>query len=43
LSDHCEVFLPQRDGLLLTELLAEGVPLRVAETRIFERDRVAPR
>ena len=41
LSKHCDVFLPQRDGLLLSELLANGVPSDVAETRIFERDRLA--
>ena len=37
----CEVFLPQRDGLLLADLLRQGVPVEVAETRIFERDRSA--
>lgn len=37
----CDVFLPQRDGLLLADLLADGVPKGVAETRIFERDRLA--
>lgn len=41
LSTHCDVFLPQRDGLLLADLLADGIPLDIAETRIFERDRVA--
>ena len=41
LSSCCEVFLPQRDGLLLADLLREGVSLDVAETRIFERDRIA--
>jgi nucleoside 2-deoxyribosyltransferase len=41
LSAHCDVFLPQRDGLLLVELLARGIPQEVAETQIFERDRVA--
>lgn len=41
LAPHCEVFLPQRDGLLLAELLAHDVPKDVAETRIFERDRLA--
>ena len=43
LSAHCEVFLPQRDGLLLVDMLAEGIPKDVAETRIFERDRQALR
>ncbi|MGI4745816.1 MAG: nucleoside 2-deoxyribosyltransferase [Janthinobacterium lividum] len=41
LERYCKVFLPQRDGLLLAELLREGVPLEVAETQIFERDRSA--
>ncbi|MEA1015390.1 nucleoside 2-deoxyribosyltransferase [Sphingosinicella sp. LY1275] len=41
LSSCCDVFLPQRDGLLLADLLREGVSLDVAETRIFERDRIA--
>lgn len=41
LSPYCQVFLPQRDGLLLAELLASGVVQDVAETHIFERDRWA--
>lgn len=41
LAPHCEVFLPQRDGLLLADLLRQGVPADVAEVRIFERDRIA--
>jgi nucleoside 2-deoxyribosyltransferase len=41
LIPYCEVFLPQRDGLLLVDLLAGGVPRDVAEMRIFERDRSA--
>jgi nucleoside 2-deoxyribosyltransferase len=41
LKTNCDVFLPQRDGLLLAELLASGMPPNVAETRIFERDRLA--
>ena len=41
LSEHCDVFLPQRDGLLLAQLIADGVPRDIAETRIFERDRLA--
>lgn len=36
-----DVFLPQRDGLLLVDLLAEGYSLEIAETLIFERDRSA--
>jgi nucleoside 2-deoxyribosyltransferase len=41
LEGLCDLFLPQRDGLLLAELLRDGVPLEAAETRIFERDRSA--
>lgn len=41
LSICCDVFLPQRDGLLLANLLRDGIPLDIAETRIFERDRIA--
>lgn len=41
LSEYCDVFLPQRDGLLLADLLANGIPREVAETQIFERDRSA--
>lgn len=41
LNPYCDIFLPQRDGLLLAELLADGVPKDAAETRIFERDRLA--
>lgn len=40
-SSCCNVFLPQRDGLLLADLLRDGVSLDIAETRIFERDRIA--
>lgn len=32
------VYLPQRDGSLLTEMVAAGVPLVVAEQRIFAQD-----
>lgn len=41
LEQCCDVFLPQRDGLLLAELLADGMGLEAAETLIFERDRAA--
>jgi nucleoside 2-deoxyribosyltransferase len=41
LVPYCEVFLPQRDGLLLADLLADGVSREIAETRIFESDRWA--
>lgn len=38
LEAHADVFLPQRDGALLEELVARGVPLLVAEQRVFEQD-----
>jgi nucleoside 2-deoxyribosyltransferase len=41
LEVHFDVFLPQRDGLLLARLLDEGVPIEAAEMLIFERDRSA--
>lgn len=41
LEGLCDVFLPQRDGLLLADLLSEGIPREVGETRVFERDRAA--
>lgn len=34
----CTVFLPQRDGTLLTSMLAAGVPQLVAERRVFLQD-----
>jgi nucleoside 2-deoxyribosyltransferase len=37
----CDVFLPQRDGLLLVDLIRDGVSPEFAEMRIFERDRIA--
>lgn len=41
LSSSCDVFLPQRDGLLLADLLRNGVSPDIAEIRIFECDRMA--
>lgn len=38
LSPYVDVFVPQRDGYLLSDMLAAGVPLVVAERRIFEQD-----
>jgi len=38
LRPHVDVFVPQRDGYLLSDMLAAGVPLVVAERRIFEQD-----
>jgi nucleoside 2-deoxyribosyltransferase len=41
LEDYVNVFLPQRDGALLVDMLAAGVPQCVAERRVFEQDCVA--
>jgi nucleoside 2-deoxyribosyltransferase len=38
-----EVFLPQRDGALLVEMLSGGVPQLVAERRVFLQDTEAMR
>lgn len=38
LSADASVFLPQRDGDLLTRLLAEGCSLEVARRRIYDAD-----
>ena len=38
LEEYAEVFLPQRDGAILAELVAGGVPLEVAEQRVFDQD-----
>ncbi len=43
LEAFASVFLPQRDGSLLVEMIAAGVPLAVAESRVFEQDRQAMR
>jgi nucleoside 2-deoxyribosyltransferase len=36
-----DVFLPQRDGSLLVNMLKAGVALEVAERRVFEQDKQA--
>lgn len=41
LAELGEVFLPQRDGYLLTDMLIAGVSLEVAEQRVFSQDRAA--
>ena len=41
IEKHMDVFLPQRDGGLLVKLVNEGVPVQVAEQRIFEKDLAA--
>jgi nucleoside 2-deoxyribosyltransferase len=38
LECYVDVFLPQRDGTLLVDMLAAGVPQCVAERRVFEQD-----
>ncbi|MCF6116869.1 nucleoside 2-deoxyribosyltransferase [Mesorhizobium muleiense] len=38
---HANVFLPQRDGSLLVNMLTAGIALEVAERRVFEQDRQA--
>lgn len=38
---HVSVFLPQRDGSLLIDMVRAGVPVEVAERRVFEQDRYA--
>lgn len=39
----CTVFLPQRDGALLIDMLAAGVPQLVAESRVYLQDLEAMR
>jgi nucleoside 2-deoxyribosyltransferase len=43
IESHVNVFLPQRDGALLVDMLRAGVPHAVAERRIFEQDTRAMR
>lgn len=38
LSKHLGLFLPQRDGSLLADMLDAGVPLIVAQRRVYEQD-----
>src|ERR1700739_967842 len=38
LEKWCDVFLPQRDGRLLTELIARGMSVEQAYSFVFERD-----
>lgn len=38
LEGYLEVFLPQRDGELLTELVHGGMPVKAAQVRVFSRD-----
>ena len=41
LSDYVDVFLPQRDGSLIVDMIESGVSHAVAELRVFEQDRKA--
>jgi nucleoside 2-deoxyribosyltransferase len=38
LSDFCDVYLPQEDGALLVDLVANGMPVSEAKNTIFKRD-----
>lgn len=38
LGEHFDVFLPQRDGQLMTELISQGVSPQSARDQIFEAD-----
>lgn len=39
----CRVYLPQRDGALLVELVKDGMPLSLAEKHVFKQDMEAIR
>jgi len=41
LEEFVNVYLPQRDGGLISEMIAEGVPSTVAARRIFKGDMAA--
>lgn len=43
LALHVNVFLPQRDGELLVELIELGLPVDIAERRVFQNDQRAMR
>lgn len=38
LVNFCDVYLPQEDGALLIDLIAQGVPIEEAKNCIFARD-----
>lgn len=38
LSGLCDVYLPQEDGALLVDLVANGMPVNEAKSAIFSRD-----
>jgi nucleoside 2-deoxyribosyltransferase len=41
LFDYFDVFLPQEDGLLLTDLLSKGTPIKIAEKLVYKADILA--
>lgn len=41
LEDFVKVYLPQRDGGLMSTMIANGVPAEVAAIRVFRRDTAA--
>jgi nucleoside 2-deoxyribosyltransferase len=38
LEEHVQVYLPQRDGGLMNDMIRDGVPADVAACRVFRRD-----
>jgi nucleoside 2-deoxyribosyltransferase len=38
LIEFCDVYLPQEDGALLVDLVADGVPINEAKNEVFARD-----
>jgi nucleoside 2-deoxyribosyltransferase len=38
LTEFCDVYLPQEDGALLVDLVADGMPVEEAKSAIFARD-----
>lgn len=38
LGEFCDVYLPQEDGALLIDLVANGMPVQEAKSTIFARD-----
>lgn len=43
LEEFAEVYLPQRNGGLMSEMVTNGVPSNVAAARVFRRDMLAIR
>jgi nucleoside 2-deoxyribosyltransferase len=38
LCEYCDVYLPQEDGLLITDLLASGMSVEQASSAVFKND-----